>query len=290
LEAIGRNQYVPALAMVEQLLAAQPQQARYLHWQSLCLLGLDNPAGALDAARQAVAADPQLAQAYLPLAWSARRLGRRQEAHDAFELALTLTHRDPAVLVEYADFLAAERAPTVAEPVARQAVAAAPSAPAGWRALGWTLMRLHKLDEAEACLRKALELAPGDAGSMICLAQLLNQTARPAEARDLARMLGWDPALADVAEELHRDSARRLRILARPDERVTRYIPPAEDRGEQWQELSAFLLGPMLWILAGVLVVGGALVAFVPPGRPTGLGITKLGLILVLIQWYRREL
>ena len=123
---------------------------------------------------------------------------------------------------------------------------------------------------------------------MILLAQLLNDTRRPDEARDLARMLGWDPALADVAEELHRDSARRIRMMGHGSERTNRYIPPVDDRGQAWQEVSAFVFGPLLWILAGVLIVVGALVAFAPPRCATGLVVAKLGLILVFIQWYRR--
>ena len=291
-DTLMEGRYVRALAMIDQLLAAEPDNGTYRCWHSHALLGLGNLAEALKAARRAVRLAPDLLEGYLALAWSASRLGRKQEAQQAFEMALTLSNRHPDVLVEYANFLATDRAPALAEGIAREAADAAPASTEAWRALGWTLFRRHRHDEAETCLERALALAPSDAAAIVCMIDLMNHTGRHERAAELADRLRENPATAGIADELHREAAARLRVLGRAHPRFLRFLPPVEEPRRTAKALLRLSARAVLWAGAIAAFVAGA--ADSPrPGWLLPLGgaplLLLIGLLVCAALWHTRR-
>jgi Tfp pilus assembly protein PilF len=290
-EALKKGDFVRALALIDQLVADRPSDPVYRCWHSYALLGVKNPTEALAAARQAVALGPRLFQSYLTLAWSAIELGRKQEAQDAFEMALTLSDRDPFVLVEYATFLSTERGPAVAEKVAREAVAAQPNSPEAWRALGFSLFRLHQHAEAEACLERSLALGPDDPATLVCMIELLNRTGQPERATELTDVLRRDPETAEIAKELRGEAAVKSRALGRAGPRLQRFLSPVDEDRRLRRESLRRCVRAVLWALAiGAILlgVGDALAR----GRilPYGIGplAVLLGMFLLGGLWYSR--
>jgi Tfp pilus assembly protein PilF len=286
---LREGRYPRAVAEIDQLLAAEPDNAVYRCWHSYALLGVDNAAEAVGAARKAVELDPKLVAGYVALAWAATRLGRRQEAQEALETALALSGREPAILVEYASFLATHRAPGVAEKVARQAVAALPHSADAWRALGWTLFRLHQHDEAQRCLDRALSLAPKDPETLICAIELLRHTGRHARAAALAQVLREDPHTAEIGEELHRQVAGKL-LRASP--RLQRFLP-AVDADQQYQRAVVWHYGRKVLWGVGLAAFALGLADKLARSRllPTGMGVglTLLGILLIGFLWLTRD-
>ncbi|MBX3587947.1 MAG: tetratricopeptide repeat protein [Ramlibacter sp.] len=137
---LAQRQYAQALPVYQRLYGdLQARDRATLLHHGFCL----EQAGRLDEAatqyREALAREPGFMEAHVNLAGVLWRL----EDHEG-----TLTH-------------------------ARQAVALAPDHPYAVRILGTALLHLNRLDEAEAALRRALQLQPGFALAQVDLALAL---------------------------------------------------------------------------------------------------------------------
>jgi tetratricopeptide (TPR) repeat protein len=290
--ALDGEQYVRALAMIDQLLAADPDKPTLHFWRSRALLGQGDPAEALQAARQAVKLDPYLVEAYYPLAWAAAGVNRKQEGQEAFERALAVTGRDAAWLVEYATFLASERGPKVAEEIAREAVAARPDRADAWAALGFAQYRMHQTREAEESFREALAREPDNPRAMVYMAELLNRTGRPERAAALAGLLKDNPDAADVAGRLQREAMKHMRMFAPAGQGGEAPPPqpaPQPEPSFDGREFARTFLRATGW-LVGVGVVGACMIlAAVSGGRRLHTGLLFAGLTLIGLMVMTRQ-
>ena len=135
-------------------------------------------------------------------AWRTRRLAMAQES---FQRAIGRSGRRPAMLSEYAWFMANERGPKLAERAAREAVEADAGSSTAWAALGLAQFRLHRRTEAEASLRRALELNPNDIYAQSAMVRCCRTARDDRSAEALASLLqehaGAEELVASVREE-----------------------------------------------------------------------------------------
>lgn len=151
--AIARaaGDYRAALAHYDAVLSIHPGRADALAGRGAALRALGRPREALVALLEALNRDPQLAEARLELALALREAGRRAESRTLYGLLL----RDP-------------------------------DAPArAWHGLALLCQSEGQDEAAEACLRRAVALVPGDIGARLDLADQLARRGDLAEAVDL---------------------------------------------------------------------------------------------------------
>jgi tetratricopeptide (TPR) repeat protein len=151
-----------------------------------------DPAVALAACRRVLTADPHRADAYRVAARAYRALGEADEAERMEFAAIEASVHDPQ-LREAAAALAAN-ALHVAEPILRTRLKETPEDVAAIRMLAELAGRIGRNRDAEALLRRALELAPAFHAARSNLALVLHRQNRTAEALDeLAKLSAIDP-------------------------------------------------------------------------------------------------
>ena len=107
-----------------------------------------------------------------------------------FELAIARFGKHPALLSDYAWFMATERGPKLAEAAAHAAIEADAASSTAWAALGLAQFRLHRRGDAEASLRRALELNPNDIYAQSAMVTLLQEQRRGQQGRGVGRPVG----------------------------------------------------------------------------------------------------
>jgi len=151
-----------------------------------------DPAVALAACRRVLTADPHRADAYRVAARAYRALGEADEAERMELAAIEASVHDPQ-LREAAAALAAN-ALHVAEPILRTRLKETPEDVAAIRMLAELAGRIGRNRDAEALLRRALELAPAFHAARSNLALVLHRQNRTEEALDeLAKLSAIDP-------------------------------------------------------------------------------------------------
>jgi len=256
LTALRDGDYVRAVALADQLVAAKPDDAVVRGIRAQALLGADAGEDAVEEARRAVQLDPNNRYAHRLLGLSAWRAGRLSLAQESFERAIELSGRQPELLAEYAWFMATERGPRPAERAAQEAVDADPESATAWAALGLAQHKLHRRREAEASLGRALKLDPNDLYAQGAMATLLQDLRRDPQAEALAELLKEVPGTEQLVEEIHREAKRRqvARML------VERQAMPTTPSPFFSRRLGVWLL------MAGTMIVG--LVVLVHPETP----------------------
>jgi len=209
LTALRAGDYVRAVALADQLVAARPDDAVVRGIRAQALLGADAGEDAVEEARRAVELDPESQYAHRLLGLSAWRAGRLTLAQESFERAVEISRRRPELLAEYAWFMASERGPRPAERAAQEAVEADPESSTAWAALGLAQHKLHRRREAEESLGRALKLDPNDLYAQGAMAALLQDLRRDSQAEALADLLGEVPGTEQLVEEIHREAKRR---------------------------------------------------------------------------------
>ena len=137
------------------------------------------------------------------------RRGSADQAEREYLAAIALS---PAVAprVDLADLYRAMGREADAERVLREAIQKDPAAAAPWHALGLALVRAKRYDEAIDALKRAVELAPGEARYAYVYAVALSSTGKPNEARAvLERAAAADPADTEVLSGLLQDALQR---------------------------------------------------------------------------------
>lgn len=189
-------------------------------------------AQAIAHAEQALAAAPRLGPAHGLLAELHRRAGEPKKAAEARRQLRE--QRGPSVLVdrwvaelmelgassywlhERGQFLLASRRPRLAEEQFRAAIELTPHAQFH-ESLARALLVQELYDEAEASLRRALELAPELASSHLLLGRLYARTGRRSEAvaalRRAAELRPGSPAVRELGEQLLAAGERREGML-----------------------------------------------------------------------------
>jgi len=268
--ALADGDYVRALAVGDQLVADLPDRAVVRAIRAQALLGSDAPEESYDEARRAVDLAPEDERAHRLLAMAAWRTERLALAQESFERAIELSDRKPAVLSDYAWFMATERGPKLGKEAAEAAVEADAGSSTAWAALGLAQYRLHRRVEAEASLRRALELNPNDIYAQSAMVTLLQDRRQDSRAEALVGLLEEHAGTEDLVAAV-RDEAKRRRIGRMLVERkVDVDAPPREPRSAVW-----------IWVLAAATLVGILLSFFGPMYLPIVLGLTVV-LLLVL--------
>jgi Tfp pilus assembly protein PilF len=242
--ALGDGDYVRALAIGDQLAAEVPDRPAVVALRAQALLESDSPAESYDVARRAVELAPTDEHAHRLLAMAAWRNGRLAVAQEAFERAIEISNRLPVLLSDYAWFMATERGPKLAKEAAETAVEADPQSSTAWAALGLAQYRLHRRDQAEAHVRRALELNPNDIYAQSAMVTLLQDRHDDRQAEALAGMLEEHAGAEDFVAAV-RDEAKRRRIGRMLVERkVDVDAPPRRPHGLFW-----------VWVLAVATLV-----------------------------------
>ncbi|KPL68248.1 hypothetical protein SZ64_09020 [Erythrobacter sp. SG61-1L] len=159
-----------------------------------------NPAEAARRLREVLAAEPRNAGAWRLFARALRASGQEEDAAEAELAGVRATAYEPEMVAIAAAML--ENDLPQAEARLRQRLKAQPTDVAAIRLMAELAARIGRLRDAEALLRRALELAPGFLVARANLASVLNKQHRYAEA------IGELDALAAAGEELE---SRNLR-------------------------------------------------------------------------------
>lgn len=150
-QARASGDFPTALSLYDALLTAKPGRADALAGRGACLRALGRPQQALVALLEALSHDPSLLDARLELALALRESGRRDEARTLYGLLLR-----------------------------------GPDAPAeAWHGLARLCLGDGADSTAEACLRRAIALAPDTVGVRLDLAEILGRRGNLAGACDL---------------------------------------------------------------------------------------------------------
>lgn len=275
LEALRRGDHVRALAVADQLTAALPESPVARAIRAQALLGTDAGEEAVSEARRAVELDPQNQYARRLLGLAAWRAERLTLAQSSLERAVELSGRKPELLAEYAWFMASERGPRLAEQAAREAVGADDSSSTAWAALGLAQYRLHRRKEAEASLRRALELNPNDLYAQSAMVVLLQDQRKDAKAEALAHLLEDSPGTEDFVESVRAEAKERQiarMLLEREAVREALFGESPRRRG--------------LWLVMIAVMMAGLCILIQPSG-PFQLSLCVI--VMLAILWCLRR-
>ncbi len=154
------------------------------------------------------------------------RRGNARLAEQEYLAAIKLTPNQIPPRVNLSDLYRATGREAEAENLLRRTVAEQPQAAAAHHALGLTLVRLKRYDEAAASLKRANELEPGQPRFAYVYAVALQSVQRAQEARDvLKRALAPNPSSVEILTLLLQDAL------------ATRDLRSAASYGEQLQKL-----------------------------------------------------
>jgi protein O-GlcNAc transferase len=104
-----------------------------------------------------------------------RRMGKRDEAIESFEFALRLDETLFAARFSLANLLFEQGRPLPAIDHYRQVIAQNPRYVPAWRNLGRVQQALGAFQEAERCLREAIQRAPHDYELLVALREVLRE-------------------------------------------------------------------------------------------------------------------
>ena len=274
LEALERGDVVRAIAITDQLASEAPDDPLIHLVRARALLAGGDPDEALLAARTAVKLDPASSKAHSLLGVAAWRLERLTLAQQSFETAIRNSQEQTGPLIDFAWFMASERGPRLAEDASLEAVAAAGQSSTAWAALGLSQLRLHRRDDAEESLRRALELDPNDPYAQYAMTRLLQDRRDNTNAVHLASILQETPGTQSIVEQIQIEAKQRQ--IAR--KLVERGAYPTLDRHDRWYR-------PWFWLLAAVIVIVVLLLTLNPTSPQA---IFFCFFIPLLVYWLRR--
>ena len=266
--------HVRALALADQLVSVRPNHFAVRLIRTRVLRAMGNAGEAFAEAQRSAELAPGLPEVRWHLAIAAWDVGKLGLAQQSFERAVALSRRDPALLAEYAWFMASVRGPRLAEKAAREAIDADPESATAWAALGAAQFRIHQVEEARTSLKRALELDPNSTAAQFAMVALLEAKKEDAKAGALASVMQDRPGAEDVAKAIRRDI--RLReldktVLERKEVQDALFRKPAAQR---W--------GWLISIVVAVMVVGALFAA----GMEQAAGM----LLIIFLIWRIREL
>lgn len=212
------------------------------------LLGLvryqrkDYPAAA-DEIRRAIAGNPQVAMFWFNLGNVLRDAGKRPEAIDAFRRAVELQPALPGAAVNLANLLRESGRFREALPLYEDSLARFPQNDIALNGIGCCYRSLGRADDAEKCLRRAVELNPRSTVARINLAKLLCAGKGQSEALAIVQpLLASGLCTGEQVREIGNVFARlRRSVDAEAAFREALRIDPADHRARA--ELAGVLLG-----------------------------------------------
>ena len=272
--ALRDGDYVRAVAIGDQLTAAAPANTTARAIRAQALLGANAPEESFTEARHAVDLDPKDEYAHRLLALTAWRNGRLSLAQESFQQAIKLSGRKPALLSEYAWFMASERGPKLGEQAAKDAVEADAESSTAWAALGLARHRLHRRQEAETDLQRALQLDPSDIYAQSAMVAILQEQRDDAKAKALASMLEEHVGAEDLAASVRDDAKQRQIARMLLERKVDLEDLVSEPRRYYW-----------VWIL-GAATLLAMLLSIVSPLYAPVIIVLAIVLLLALWRWY----
>jgi Tfp pilus assembly protein PilF len=267
--ALAAEDYARALAIGDQLVAELPDRAVIRAIRAQALLGSDAPQESYDEAHRAIDLDPEDEHAHRLLAMAAWRAGRLAIAQEAFEQAIDRFGKHPALLSDYAWFMATERGPKLGKAAAHAAIEADTTSSTAWAALGLAQFRLHRRDEAEVSVRHALELNPNDIYAQSVMVALLQDRHDDSKAEALASLLGEHAGAEEVLVAVREEAKRRRIGRMLVERKVDVDAPPRPSRTAAW-----------VWVLAAATLVAVLFSFFGPLYLPIVLAVA---VVLVLV-------
>jgi len=273
LAALGTGDYVRALAFGDQLVAARPEHAVAHAIRAQALLGADSPEESFQEARRAVDLAPVDSHAHRLLALAAWRTERLTLAQESFVQAVELSGRQPILLSEYAWFMANQRGPKLAEQAAKEAIEADADSSTAWAALGQAQFRLHRRAEAEASLRRALQLDPNDIYAQSAMVALLQDRRDDAKAEALVGLLEEHAGTEDLIASVRDDAKQRQIARMLLERKVDLEGLDRQPRRYGW-----------IWLLGGGTLFAIAS-AFLDPRAPVVVVLITLFLLVLLRKW-----
>ncbi len=208
--ALDGGDYLRAADLTDQLLPHAEEFPEILGIRAHALLQLNRLQEAWEAARahaRLVPDDWRVQRQLAEVAWHSRRLGCAQQA---WEEAVRLSDQDPDILAEYAWFMAVERSPRLALEAAVRAKERDENSSLAWSALGLAQLRLHRRQEAEASLGRALKLDPNEPRAQFAMLSFLQEVRRNESALALSRLLEDTPGTEPIVRDVRRQVQRRL--------------------------------------------------------------------------------
>jgi tetratricopeptide (TPR) repeat protein len=132
-------------------------------------------AQALTCYGQALLLDDSRASIWFNYANVQRRVGKRNEAIESFEFAVRLDETLFAARFSLANLLFEQGRPLAAMDHYRKVIAQNPRYVPAWRNLGRVHQSLGAYEDAERCLREAIERAPHDYELLVALREVLRE-------------------------------------------------------------------------------------------------------------------
>ena len=150
-----------------------PDKAREEYQKGMERLAKDDSTGSVNHFAKAIKVFPEYYEALSQLGIAEIRLGSREEARKAFQAAIDLSKgRHAAAQFGLGYLLYLEGKAEEAEAILRRGLELDGNAPDGHVILGLALLRLNRLDEAERSARAALLRKPGFAEAYLVLADV----------------------------------------------------------------------------------------------------------------------
>ncbi|MDQ7247153.1 tetratricopeptide repeat protein [Dongia sedimenti] len=148
------------LELLRRAVEARPEESLYWNNLAAACLAIERSQEAVDAVRKALALDPKNFMAWQNLALGRRDLGDRAGAVEAFDRASALGSLDAGSLASWGECLGVLGRFPDAEAVVRRGLDMAADDPAILSLLGWLLSEQGKSEEARETFRRSLELKP----------------------------------------------------------------------------------------------------------------------------------
>jgi Tfp pilus assembly protein PilF len=267
--ALESGDHPKALELTLRLVRECPQGVEVRLLRAKVLLHADMAPEALDEARRVAKLAPASDEAQTLLGLAAWRSGRLTLAQESLQRAIRLSGRRPGLLADYAWFMAQERGPKLAEEAAREAIAANENSSTAWAAQGRAQFRLHRFPEAEASLKRALQLDPNDPYAQQAMMDLLHQRRQDAKAVALASLLQDTPGTEQFVETI-RSEAKSRQIARKLLERRAIPEPNFDNPRHRWN-----------WLFVAAFMMTGLLLLF-QPAKPTAFAICVIVPLIVL--------
>jgi tetratricopeptide (TPR) repeat protein len=150
-----------------------PKRASNAYKKGTDRLAKNDPAGSLVQLQRAVSEFPNFYEAYYAMGLAQLRLGRQEEAQQAFQKSIDASgghYAEPHFGLSL--LLCNQQQFTEAEPIIRKALELAPGFGAGHFTLAWALFGMNRLDEAEKNAHEALMRVPRLALAHLLLARI----------------------------------------------------------------------------------------------------------------------
>jgi tetratricopeptide (TPR) repeat protein len=146
------------LQLLRKAVAARPEESLYWNNLGAACLAIERSQEAVDAVRKALTIDPKNFMAWQNLGLGQRDLGDRAAAAEAFDRAAALGKLDASSLACWGECLGALQRFAEAEAVVRRGLELAKDDPAILSLLGWLLSEQDKTDQALDTFRRSLDL------------------------------------------------------------------------------------------------------------------------------------